>query len=246
MNRYQILIEYLGTSFVGWQIQAKGISVQKIIQSTLSKLLKRKITLYGSGRTDSGVHALEQSAHFDLNFQIKNIDKLIKSLNYFLNKKKVSIIDIKRKKLNFHARHSAKERSYIYLILNRKAMSTINIDRVWHVRKKLDLNLIKKGAKILIGTHDFSTFRATNCNAKSPVRTMNGITITKSKDKIKFKFKSKSFLKSQVRSMVGCLKYLGEKKWSLIKFENVFKNKDRKKVAPPAPACGLYLEKIIY
>tara|TARA_B100000427_G_scaffold239_1_gene233 strand:+ start:9375 stop:10115 length:741 start_codon:yes stop_codon:yes gene_type:complete len=246
MNRYQILIEYLGTSFVGWQIQTKGISVQKIIQSTLSKLLKRKITLYGSGRTDSGVHALEQSAHFDLNFQIKNIDKLIKSLNYFLNKKKVSIIDIKRKKLNFHARHSAKERSYIYLILNRKAMSTINIDRVWHVRKKLDLNLIKKGAKILIGTHDFSTFRATNCNAKSPVRTMNGITITKSKDKIKFKFKSKSFLKSQVRSMVGCLKYLGEKKWSLIKFENVFKNKDRKKVAPPAPACGLYLEKIIY
>ena len=246
MNRYQILIEYLGTSFVGWQIQAKGISVQKIIQSTLSKLLKRKITLYGSGRTDTGVHALEQSAHFDLNFQIKNIDKLIKSLNYFLNKKKVSIIDIKRKKLNFHARHSAKERSYIYLILNRKAMSTINIDRVWHVRKKLDLNLIKKGAKILIGTHDFSTFRATNCNAKSPVRTMNGITITKSKNKIKFKFKSKSFLKSQVRSMVGCLKYLGEKKWSLIKFENVFKNKDRKKVAPPAPACGLYLEKIIY
>ena len=246
MNRYQILIEYLGTSFVGWQIQTKGISVQKIIQSTLSKLLKRKITLYGSGRTDSGVHALEQSAHFDLNFQIKNIDKLIKSLNYFLNKKKVSIIDIKRKKLNFHARHSAKERSYIYLILNRKAMSTINIDRVWHVRKKLDLNLIKKGAKILIGTHDFSTFRATNCNAKSPVRTMNGITITKSKNKIKFKFKSKSFLKSQVRSMVGCLKYLGEKKWSLIKFENVFKNKDRKKVAPPAPACGLYLEKIIY
>ncbi len=246
MNRYQVLIEYLGTSFIGWQIQTKGISVQKIIQSTLSKLLKRKITLYGSGRTDSGVHALEQSAHFDLNFQIKNIDKLIKSLNYFLNKKKVSIIDIKRKKLNFHARHSAKERSYIYLILNRKAMSTINIDRVWHVRKKLDLNLIKKGAKILIGTHDFSTFRAKNCNAKSPVRTMNGITITKSKNKIKFKFKSKSFLKSQVRSMVGCLKYLGEKKWSLIKFENVFKNKDRKKVAPPAPACGLYLEKIIY
>ena len=246
MNRYQVLIEYLGTSFVGWQIQKKGISVQKIIQSTLSKLLKRKITLYGSGRTDSGVHALEQSAHFDLNFQIKNIDKLIKSLNYFLNKKKVSIIDIKRKKLNFHARHSAKERSYIYLILNRKAMSTINIDRVWHVRKKLDLNLIKKGAKILIGTHDFSTFRATNCNAKSPVRTMNGITITKSKDKIKFKFKSKSFLKNQVRSMVGCLKFLGEKKWSLKKFEDVFKKKDRKKVAPPAPACGLYLEKVIY
>ena len=105
---------------------------------------------------------------------------------------------------------------------------------------------MKKGSKKLIGTHDFSTFRASNCNAKSPVRTINAIIITKSKNNIKLKFKSKSFLKNQVRSMVGCLKYLGEKKWNLKKFEDIFKKKDRKKVAPPAPACGLYLEKIIY
>ena len=246
MYRYQILIEYVGTRFVGWQIQKKGTSVQKTIQSTLSKLLKQKIILYGSGRTDSGVHSLEQSAHFDVKNKIKNIDKIIKSLNFFLNKKMISIINIKKKNINFHARHSAKERIYLYIINNRLSPSTVNKDREWHIRKKLDISLIKKGAKKLVGTHDFSTFRASNCGAKSPIRTINEIIISKSKNRIKLKFKSKSFLKNQVRSMVGCLKYLGEKKWNLNELENVIIKKDRKKVAPPAPACGLYLEKIIY
>tara|TARA_B100001778_G_scaffold237325_1_gene197952 strand:- start:215 stop:955 length:741 start_codon:yes stop_codon:yes gene_type:complete len=246
MYRYQILIEYVGTSFVGWQIQKKGRSVQKIVQLNLSKILKQKILLYGSGRTDSGVHALEQSAHFDVKNKIQNIDKTIKSLNYFLNNKMISIINIKKKKINFHARYSAKERIYLYIIQNRFSPSTINKYKEWHIRKKLDLKLIKKGSKKLIGTHDFSTFRSSNCSAKSPIRTINEIIVIKSKNQIKLKFKSKSFLKNQVRSMVGCLKYLGEKKWSLKNFENVIKMKDRKKVAPPAPACGLYLEKVIY
>ena len=158
----------------------------------------------------------------------------------------ISIINIKKKKINFHARHSAKERIYLYIIQNRFSPSAVNKDRGWHIRNKLDLNLIKKGSKKLIGTHDFSTFRSSNCGAKSPIRTINEIIVSKSKNQIKLKFKSKSFLKNQVRSMVGCLKYLGEKKWNLRKFENIIKMKDRKKVAPPAPACGLYLEKIIY
>ena len=246
MHRYQIIIEYVGTSYVGWQIQKKGNSIQKTIQSVLSKLFRQKITLHGSGRTDAGVHALEQSAHFDTKNKIQNIDKLIKSLNFFLNNKMISIINIKKKKSNFHARYSAKERIYLYIIRNRLSPSIVNKDREWHIRKKLDISLIKKGAKKLIGTHDFSTFRASNCNAKSPIRTINKIIVNKSKNCIKLKFKSKSFLKNQVRSMVGCLKYLGEKKWNLKKFENVFIKKERKKVAPPAPACGLYLEKIIY
>ena len=246
MYRYHILIEYVGTAFIGWQIQKKGNSIQRKIQLSLSKLLKQKIILYGSGRTDSGVHALEQSAHFDVKSKIQNIYKLIKSLNFFLNEKKISIINIKKKKINFHARHSAKERSYIYIIQNRLSPSVLNKDREWHIRKKLDLNLIKKGSKKLIGKHDFSTFRASNCNAKSPIRTINEIKVNKSNNCIKLKFKSKSFLKNQVRSMVGCLKYLGEKKWDLIKFKDAINKKDRKEVAPPAPACGLYLEKIIY
>ena len=246
MYRYQILIEYVGTSFVGWQIQKKGKSIQKTVQSILSKLLKEKIILFGSGRTDAGVHAMEQSAHFDLKNEIQNIDKTIKSLNFFLNDKMISIIKIKKKNINFHARHSAKERVYVYYIQNRISPSTLNKDREWHIRKKLDINLIKKGSKKLIGTHDFSSFRASNCGAKSPVKTINKIIVSKSKNCIKLRFKSKSFLKNQVRSMVGCLKYLGEGKWDLKKFETVFIKKDRTKVAPPAPACGLYLEKIIY
>ena len=246
MYRYQILIEYVGTSYVGWQVQKKGKSIQKTIQSILSNLLKQKIILFSAGRTDAGVHSLEQSAHFDVKNKIQNIDKIIKSLNFFLNKKMISIINIKKKNINFHARHSAKERIYLYIINNRFSPSAVNKDREWHIRKKLDINLIKKGAKKLVGTHDFSTFRASNCSAKSPIRTINEIIVRKSKNRIKLKFKAKSFLKNQVRSMVGCLKYLGEKKWDLKKFENVITKKDRKKVAPPAPACGLYLEKIIY
>ncbi len=246
MYRYQILIEYVGTKFVGWQIQKKGNSIQKLIQLKLSKLLKQKITLYGSGRTDAGVHALEQSAHFDTKNEIANISKLIMSLNFFLNSKNISVINIIKRNLNFHARYSAKERIYVYLIQNRLSPSTLNKEREWHIRKKLDIKLIKMGSKKLIGTHDFSTFRASNCSSKSPVRTINEIIVSKSKNCIKLKFKSKSFLKNQVRSIVGCLKYLGEKKWNLKKFENVFLKKDRKKVAPPAPAHGLYLEKIIY
>ena len=246
MYRYQILIEYVGTSFVGWQIQKKGNSIQKTIQLALSKLLSEKIKLYGSGRTDAGVHALEQSAHFDVKNKIQNINRIVKSLNFFLNNKMISIINIKKKNINFHARHSAKERIYLYIIQNRPSPSAIFKDREWHIKKKLNINLIKRGAKKLIGTRDFSTFRASNCSAKSPIRTINKIIISKSKNRIKLKFRSKSFLKNQVRSMVGCLKYLGEKKWDLKKFENVFIKKDRKKVAPPAPAHGLYLEKIIY
>ncbi len=246
MIRYQILVEYLGTSFVGWQVQKKGISIQKVIQSVLSKLLKQKILLYGSGRTDAGVHAFEQSAHFDLKNKIQNIEKFVKSLNYFLNPKKISIINIKKRNLNFHARFSAKERSYIYLIQNRMSPSIINKNKVWYIRKKLDLDLIKKGSKKLIGTHDFSTYRSSNCNANSPIRTLNKVFITKSKTQIKFNFKSRSFLKNQVRSMVGCLKLLGEKKWTLKKFQKVMKSRNRKNCAPPAPAHGLYLEKVTY
>ena len=246
MQRYQILIEYVGTSFIGWQAQKKGKSIQKTVQSILSKLLKQKVILYASGRTDAGVHALEQSAHFDAKKKIQNINRIVKSLNFFLNDKMISIIKIKKKNINLNEVDSAKQGAYVYLILNRFSPSTINKNREWHIRKKLDIKLIKKGAKKLIGTHDFSTFRASNCSAKSPVRTIDSILISKSKNCIKLKFKSKSFLKNQVRSMVGCLKYLGEKKWDLKKFENIIIKKDRNKVAPPAPSCGLYLEKIIY
>jgi len=246
MHRYQILIEYVGTNFIGWQIQSKGQSIQKLIQIKVSKLLKEKINLVGSGRTDSGVHAVEQSAHFDCKKKIKNLDKFLQSINFFLNIKLISITNIKNKSLNFHARFSAKQRIYTYVIFNRISRPSIEKNRGWHIKKKLDLKLMKKGTKKLLGTNDFSTFRSSSCNAKSPIRTIKSIKIKKVKNKIQIQFKSQSFLQQQVRSMVGCLKYLAEKKWNLKQFESVFKSKKRTLCAPPAPAHGLFLEKVIY
>ena len=236
MNRYQILIEYEGTLYNGWQIQKKGKSIQENIEIVLSKLLKEKIKIYGSGRTDTGVHAKEQSAHFDTTNKIIQKDKLLNSLNFFLNKKKISILKIKKKNKFFHSRYSAKERRYTYLIRNDASPSVINFNREWHIKKKIDVELMKKGAKKLIGTHDFSTFRASGCNAKSPIRSIKSVKIKKTKNKIELEFRSQSFLKQQVRSMVGCLKYIGEKKWTLKKFISVIKLKNRNLCAPPAPA----------
>jgi len=246
MNRYQILIEYVGTGFIGWQIQPKGKSVQKLIQLKISKLLKEKIKLISAGRLDSGVHSQGLSAHFDTKNKIENLNKFLKSINFFLNPELVSIIKIRKRNPAFHARFSAKERIYRYIILNRISAPSIEKNRGWHISKKLDLKIMKKGSKKLLGKHDFSTFRASSCNATSPIRTIKFIKIKKVKEKIEIKFSSRSFLQHQVRSMVGCLKYLAEKKWDIKKFENVFQSKNRKNCAPPAPAHGLYLAKVIY
>ena len=246
MNRYQILIEYVGTNFIGWQIQSEGKSVQKSIQIKLSKILKERVSLVGSGRTDSGVHALEQSAHFDCKKKIQNLDKFLKSINHFVNNKDISILNIKKRNLKFHARFSAKERIYKYVIFNRVSRPSIEKKRGWHIIKKLDVSLMKKGARKLLGTKDFSTFRSSSCNAISPIKTIKSIKISSVNGRIEIQFKSQSFLQQQVRSMVGCLKYLAEKKWDLKKFDFVFKSKKRILCAPPAPAEGLFLEKVIY
>ena len=227
MHRYQILIEYVGTNFIGWQIQSKGKSIQKLIQTKLSKLLKEKILLIGSGRTDAGVHATEQSAHFECKKEIQNLDKFIKSVNHFVNDMNISIINIKKRSINFHARFSAKQRIYKYVILNRLSRPSIDKERGWHIIKELDVTLMKEGAKKLLGTKDFSTFRSSSCNAKSPIRTMKSIKIKSIKGRIEIQFKSQSFLQQQVRSMVGCLKYLAEKKWDLKKFDFILKSKKK-------------------
>ena len=167
-------------------------------------------------------------------------------MNHFLNKDGVAILKIKKRNKNFHARFSAKIRVYKYIIINRLSGPVIEKNRGWHIMKKLDLVNMKKGAKKLVGTRDFSTFRASSCRAKSPIKTMKLVKIKSYKDKIEIEFRSQSFLQQQVRSMVGCLKYLGENKWSLKKFENVMKSKKRILCAPPAPPEGLFLSRIIY
>ena len=246
MFRYQILIEYVGTNFRGWQVQKKDNTIQGLIQAKISKLLKEKILLIGSGRTDTGVHAIEQSAHFDCKNQIKETDKFLKSVNHFLNKDGVTVLKIKKRNTNFHARFSARMRVYKYIIINRLGGPVLEKDRAWHIMKKLNLKTMKKAAKKLVGTKDFSTFRASSCRAKSPIKTMKIVKIKSLKNKMEIEFRSQSFLQQQVRSMVGCLKYLGENKWTLKKFDNVIKSKKRILCAPPAPSRGLFLSRIIY
>ena len=174
---YNLIIEYDGTKFIGWQSQKKGNSVQTEIQKTLKKLLKDKIKLIGSGRTDSGVHALQQNANFFTSKKINDKNKFINSLNFFLQNKRISILDLKRKNLNFHARFSAKKRIYQYIILNRLGSLALDRNKAWHIKKKLNLVVLKKGAKFLKGKHDFSTFRASTCGAKSPIKTISKIDV---------------------------------------------------------------------
>ena len=246
MINYLIKIEYEGTHFVGWQSQKNGKSIQDSIEKVLKKILKTKIRIIGAGRTDKGVHAFSQYASFKVKKKIENKKVFLESANYFLKDKLISILDVRKKSNNFHARHSAKLRIYEYLIANRQGSLSINKNRAWHVKKKINLNLLKKGAKLLEGTHNFSTFRAASCSAKSPIKKMNTIKIGKLNDIIKIRFSSQSFLQNQVRSMVGCLKYLATNKWSIDDFKEAFKSKKRSNCAPPAPACGLYLYKIKY
>ncbi len=246
MFKYQILVEYVGTNFRGWQVQKKGKTIQGLIQKKISSLLKEKIILLGSGRTDTGVHAIEQSAHFECKNEIKHFNKFLKSMNYFLNKDCITILKIKKRGKNFHARFSAKIRIYKYVIINRLSGPVLDKNRGWHIMKELDVDAMKKGAKKLVGTKDFTTFRSSSCRAKSPIKTLKIVKIRSYRNKIEIEFRSQSFLQQQVRSMVGCLKYLGERRWSLKKFESIMKSKKRILCAPPAPPEGLFLAKIIY
>ena len=191
------------------------------------------------------MHALAQVAHFDLKKQI-NKKSFLPGINQHIGNKPVTVLKINKTNKNFHARFDAKKRTYQYTIINRQSPLALQKNKAWHIRKKLNVKDMKKSAKLLLGSHDFSTFRASSCGAKSPIKTMENISIKKNQEKITLKFISRSFLQQQVRSMVGCIKYLGNGKWKLEDFKKSFKSKSRLKCAPPAPACGLYLTKIKY
>ncbi len=244
-SNYQIIIEYDGTTYNGWQYQKNGSSIQNEIEKALRKVLKKKIRVIGSGRTDTGVHAIGQSANFFCE-EICDDKKFLNSLNYFLSKKKISINSIKKKKLNFHSRFDAKKRTYKYMIVNRKNFLVLDKNRAWLVKKKLNIRYMKKAIKLFSGTHNFNAFRSSSCGAKSPVRTIEKSSLTKKGDKIIIIFSSRSFLQHQVRSMVGCLKVIGEGKWSIDNLKRLLMSKKRSLCAPPAPASGLYLYKVTY
>ena len=245
MNRYKIKIEYDGTPFVGWQFQKNGTSVQKVLQDAIFLFSQENTVVNGAGRTDSGVHAEEQVAHFDLKKKIEK-KKFIKGINKYIGNYPVSVLEVRKVSRKFHSRYDAKQRVYRYIIVNRSSRLSLLKNKAWHISKNLNILKMKKGSKMLVGTHDFSTFRSSSCSANSPIKTLKKAKIKKRNNKIFIDFVSKSFLQQQVRSMVGCLKYLGEGKWSLKKFKKVFLSKTRSNCAPPAPPQGLYLAKIKY
>ena len=178
MQRYKIKIEYEGTPFVGWQFQKNGQSIQEVLQKAIFNFSKERVVVTGAGRTDSGVHALAQVAHFDLKKKIEK-KSLLPAINQNIGNKSVTILKINKVNKKFHARHDAKRRTYLYLIINRQSPLALHKNKAWHIRKNLNINSMKKGAKLLLGTHNFSTYRAASCGAKSPIRTMDKILIRK-------------------------------------------------------------------
>lgn len=245
MSRYKILIEYDGGGFVGWQRQDNGPSVQQALEEAIEKFCGEKVTLFGAGRTDSGVHAQGQVAHFDLEGEAEP-DTVRDALNFHLKPARVSVLEAAPAKSNFDARLSAKERAYVYRITNRRAPLGLGRGYSWWVSVPLDAEAMDAAAKTLIGNHDFTTFRAAHCQAKSPVKTLDVLTVTRDGETIEVHARARSFLHHQVRNIVGTLKLVGEEKWTAADVKSALEKKDRAAGGPTAPADGLYLVEVVY
>ena len=245
--RYKITVEYDGTNLVGWQKQREGPSVQEYLEKAIDGFSHQKVEIFGAGRTDAGVHALGQVAHFDIDSNLSEY-KMQESLNALLRELQAPISVLKTEIVdeNFHARFSAVGRGYIYRILNRRGPSPLRINRVWQVTYPLDIEAMQKGAQYLLGNHDFSSFRGSGCQALSPVKTLDKLDIEQIRDEIIFTVEARSFIYHQVRNMVGTLQEVGNGKLQPIDVKHILEACDRKKAGVSAPAYGLYLNKVMY
>ena len=244
--RYKITIEYDGTKYVGWQRQKEQKSVQEVIEKALEKAFNQEIEITVSGRTDAGVHALGQVAHFDLDKNLNDFQMMMAINNNIPHEEDINIIKSEMVSDQFHSRFDAKMRHYQYKILNRKAPSSLNKNRAWYVPQNLDLSKMQEAAESLIGQHDFSSFRDKECQSKSPIKTLNSIKIEKIGEIINLDFAAKSFLHHMVRNIVGTLCWVGKDKISVGEIKNILAAKNRNLSGPNAPAHGLYLTKIEY
>lgn len=244
MPKFKILIEYDGSNYVGWQRQDNGLSIQESIEQATKKLTEENISLFGSGRTDAGVHALGQVAHFALNKEF-NSDNMRDGLNQYLRPQPIAILAVTEVKENFHARFSAKNRTYEYIITNRRAPLTIDKNKSWGVFKKLDIKKMKSESQFFLGQHNLEAFRSIDCQASSPVKTIDKIQIKEKNKNIIIKVTARSFLHSQIRIMVGTLVEIGKGKITT-SIKNIIQNKQRSQAGVTAPACGLYLTKVKY
>ena len=245
MPRYAITIEYDGTDFVGWQVQAEGASVQGVLVAAIKAFSGETCVVRGAGRTDSGVHALAQVAHFDL---AKDWDpfRVGEAINFHVRPHRACVLDCRRVDDTFDARFSAVRRHYLYRILTRRAQPVLDANRVWWLTQPLDVEAMQKAADILTGHHDFTTFRAAQCQANSPLRTVDSFKVAHHGEEIRLEVSARSFLHNQVRSMTGTLKLVGEGKWTPAGVKAALEACDRKACGTVAPACGLYLAKVDY
>ena len=244
--RYKFIIEYDGTPFVGWQKQEKGRSAQESIESAIKKIFEEEVVIFGAGRTDAGVHAIGQTAHFDIKKKSFDTYVIKNALNDHLRPLPISILYVEEVDENFHARFDAIQRKYLYRIINRKSPLTIEKGRAWQVHKSLSVELMKKCIPLIEGKHDFTTFRSANCQSESPIKTIDEVKITQSDENIYFGISAKSFLHHQVRSLVGSLKMVGDGSWSIHDFDNVLKSKNRSACGALAPSEGLYFMEVKY
>jgi tRNA pseudouridine38-40 synthase len=245
MPRYRLTLEYDGSPFVGWQRQDNGPSVQGAIEEAIFKLSSERVTVIGAGRTDAGVHAFGQAAHFDLEKEFAP-EKIRDALNHFLRPDPVCVLEAAVAAPDFHARFSATARHYLYRIVSRRAPLALERGRAWHVVQVLDAEAMHAAAQSLVGQHDFTTFRSAECQAKSPVKTLDRLDVRKAADEIEIHASARSFLHNQVRSMVGTLKLVGEGKWRVREVKDALAARDRARCGPVAPPDGLYLVRVDY
>ncbi len=245
MTRYRLTLEYDGGPFVGWQRQENGLSVQQAIEDAVRATVQEDVLVYGAGRTDAGVHALGQVAHVDI---AKEIDpqRLMAAINFHVRPHPVSVIECSIAVGDFHARFSAVGRAYLYRIVNRRAPLAIDRGHAWLVRVPLDSDAMHAAAQHLVGKHDFTTFRASLCQAKSPVKSLERLDVMRQGEEIQIVAEARSFLHHQVRNMVGTLRLVGEGKWSGDDVTRALNARDRKEGGPTAPPDGLYLTRVVY
>lgn len=245
MTRWKITAEYDGEPFVGWQRQDNGFSVQAAIEEAIHGFCGAEVTLHGAGRTDSGVHALAQVAHFDLD-RDADANTIRDALNYHLKTVPISILEAEAVSEDFHSRFSATGRHYLYRILNRRAPSALEKGRVWHVIRPLDAEAMHDAAQLLTGRHNFNSFRSVNCQADSPIKTLSALRVMRAGDEIHVTAEARSFLHNQVRILTGTLKMVGEGSWTADRVRDALAACDRTAAGPTAPPTGLYLTRVLY
>jgi tRNA pseudouridine38-40 synthase len=245
MPRYKLTIEYDGTPFIGWQVQDHGVSVQGVITDAIAAFTGERATVAGAGRTDAGVHALGQIAHVDLAREWDG-GTVRDALNSHLRPHPVAVLTAERVADDFDARFSAVKRHYLYRVVNRRADLTLEQNRAWRVPRPLDDKAMNEAAQKLVGKHDFTTFRAAECQARSPLKTLDRLDITRYGDELRVRASAPSFLQHQVRSMAGSLIHVGEGKWSADDLASALAARDRARCGQVAPPHGLYLVRVDY